>query len=97
MDFGWRHVGTEVWYERGLARFRVCVGSEDPSCSLRKPGFKINADHFSYFGQDQISSGACGALDEYRDSVKVYLPVLVEALSMFVPMLPSAVEALHGA
>merc|ERR1712146_275907 len=99
MDFGWRHVGTEVWYDRAFQAFRVCEPSaEDPSCSLRKPGFKINDDHFSYFGQDQLAGGAaCGALNEYRDSVRVHLPHLVEAMRMFVPLLPSAVEALHGA
>lgn len=100
MDLGWRHVGTEVWYDRAFEAFRVCApgAEEDPACSLRKPGFKLNDDHFTYFGQDQLAAGAaCGALHEYRDSIRLYLPQLVEAMRMFVPMLPSAVETIHGA
>merc|ERR1712100_1005268 len=53
-DFGWRHVGTEVWYDRTSQHYAICVGGEqgegDPACSLSKPGFKLSQDHFSYFG-----------------------------------------------
>merc|ERR1712146_229009 len=89
LDFGWRHVGIEVWYNRGLQRYKVCPGpEEDPTCSLRKPGFKINGDHFGYFAHgDAFASARCGTgLEAYQDYVRSFLPHLVEALAFFVPM-----------
>merc|ERR1711988_1762348 len=70
--------GPEEWYDAGLTRYKVCDGAEDPTCSLRKPGFKINGDHFGYFPQALSTSAACGAaLEQYREEFDSYLPYLV--------------------
>ena len=33
-QFGFHHIGTEVWYDEAMVSYRVCDGSgEDPTCS----------------------------------------------------------------
>merc|ERR1712100_984896 len=80
---GWHHVGTEVFYNEDFSAFRLCDGSgEDPACAASKPGFKLNADHFTYFSVDYSASAiACGGLGDFGSSMQKTMPSIAEVFA----------------
>ena len=55
---GYTHVGTEVWNTEvnGAQEYKVCTGSEDPTCSDSVlPGAWNALDHFVYMGVPKLN------------------------------------------